>query len=53
MGGLECLAAANIPASWGDDKLSSELLYKVLDKASQEISDAIVADVDAGKLFLK
>ena len=28
-------------------------LYKVLDKASQEISDAIVADVDAGKLFLK
>ena len=53
LGGLEGLAAANIPASWGDDKLSSELLYKVLDKASQEISDAIVADVDAGKLFLK
>lgn len=52
-GGLAGVAMANIPASWGDDKLSSELLYKVLDKASQEISDAIVADVDAGKLFLK
>lgn len=51
--GLAGIAMANIPASWGDDKLSSELLYKVLDKASQEISDAIVADVDAGKLFLK
>lgn len=52
-GGLAGVAMANVPASWGDDKLSSELLYKVLDKASQEISDAIVADVDAGKLFLK
>lgn len=52
-GGLAGVAMANIPASWGDDKLSSELLYKVLDKASQEISDAIVADVNAGKLFLK
>ena len=52
-GGLAGVAMDNIPASWGNDKLSSELLYKVLDKASQEISDAIVADVDAGKLFLK
>lgn len=51
--GLAGAVLSNVPASWGDDKLSSELLYKVLDKASQEISDAIVADIDAGKLFLK
>lgn len=51
--GAAGMLAANIPASWGEDKLTSEQLFKVLDKASLEITNAIIADVDAGKLFLK
>ncbi len=37
----------------GSDKLSSDMYYKAMDDTAQLITDALVADYNAGKLFLK
>lgn len=37
----------------GSDKLSSDMYYKAMDDTAQIITDALVADYNAGKLFLK
>lgn len=37
----------------GSDKLSNEMYYKAMDATAQLIADALVADADAGKMFVK
>lgn len=37
---------------FGSDKLNDEMYYKAIDGVAQNIADALVADIDAGKLFL-
>ena len=37
----------------GSDKLNNEMYYKAMDATAQLIADALVADADAGKLFVK
>ena len=37
----------------GSDKLSSDMYYKAMDDTAQLITDALVADYNAGKLFVK
>lgn len=37
----------------GSDKLSSDMYYRAMDDTAQLITDALVADYNAGKLFLK
>ena len=37
----------------GSDKLSNEMYYKAMDATAQLIADALIADADAGKMFVK
>ena len=37
----------------GSDKLNNDMYYKAMNATAQLITDALVADLDAGKLFLK
>lgn len=37
----------------GSDKLNNEMYYKAMDSTAQLIADALIADADAGKLFVK
>ena len=37
----------------GSDKLNAEMYYKAMDDTAQLITDALVADYNAGKLFVK
>jgi len=37
----------------GSDKVNENMYYKAMDKTAQLICDALVADADAGKLFVK
>ena len=37
----------------GTAKLTTNMYSKMMDKAAQKISDALIADLNAGKLFVK
>ena len=37
----------------GSDKLNNEMYYKAMDNTAQIIADALIADADAGKMFVK
>jgi len=40
-------------AKIGSDKLNNEMYFKAIDDASTKIAEALIADVNAGKLFVK
>lgn len=37
----------------GSDKLNNDMYYKAMENTAQSIADALVADADAGKMFVK
>lgn len=37
----------------GSDKLNNDMYYKAMENTAQSIADALIADADAGKMFVK
>ena len=37
----------------GSDKLNNDMYYKAMEDTAQSIADALIADADAGKMFVK
>lgn len=37
----------------GSDKLNNDMYYKAMEDTAQAIADALIADADAGKMFVK
>ena len=37
----------------GSDKLNNDMYYKAMENTAQSIADALIADSDAGKMFVK